>query len=59
MAEERLVTVCDSCLRACCWQGVYMCDEAQSAGTVEKPITELFSLALEHPDYWAEAKERA
>ena len=51
----RLVTVCDSCLQASCWQGVFMCDNAQTAGTVEKTVAELTELALEHPDYWEEA----
>ncbi len=49
---ERLITVCDKCLQASCWQGVFMCDESQAAGTVEKTIKELTKLGLEHPSYW-------
>lgn len=49
---ERLVTVCNKCLMATCWQGIYMCDEAKSAGTVEKTISELKKLDREHPSYW-------
>jgi hypothetical protein len=30
-----------------------MCDDAKSAGTVEKTREELAKLDLEHPDYWA------
>ncbi len=46
------ITVCDKCLQASCWQGIFMCDLAQNAGTVEKTREELTALALEHPDYW-------
>ncbi len=57
MNEKRLVTVCDKCLRACCWQGIFMCDDARDAGTVEKPIEELTGLGLEHSDYWKESAQ--
>lgn len=50
----RLVTVCDKCLQASCWQGIMMCDGARNAGTVDKSIGELKQLALEHPSYWEE-----
>ncbi len=46
------VTVCDKCLTASCWQGSFMCDEAQNAGTVEKTVTELKKLKREHPSFW-------
>lgn len=46
------ITVCSACLQASCWQGEFYCDEARSAGTVEKTRKELEALALEHPDYW-------
>jgi len=46
------VTVCDHCLQASCWQGIFYCDEYQTAGTVEKTIEELRALNLEHPSYW-------
>lgn len=51
-ARRPFITVCDKCLQASCWQGIFMCDEAQFAGTVEKTIDELKALNLEHPDYW-------
>jgi hypothetical protein len=46
------VTVCEKCLRASCWQGIYMCEENINAGVVEKTIEELRELSLESPDYW-------
>lgn len=46
------VTVCSKCLRCCCWHGEFMCDDAQSAKTVERKISSLVKLELEHPDYW-------
>ena len=46
------VTVCDKCLKASCWQGVYMCNDTRNAGTVEKTIKELKKLKLENSSYW-------
>ena len=46
------VTVCDHCMQASCWQGVFHCDDYQTAGTVEKTIDELRELGLESPTYW-------
>ena len=54
----RLITVCDKCLTACCWHGIFMCDNAYGAGTVEKTARELRKLNLEHPSYYS-AKEVA
>lgn len=52
-AEPLFVTVCDKCLRASCWQGDFYCDEARTAGTVEKHVSELTAMALESPHYWS------
>jgi len=46
-----LITVCDQCLRASCWQGIFMCDKAQQAGTVRERRKTLVKLKLEHPSY--------
>lgn len=54
--KERKITVCDKCLRACCWQGIFMCDDAYEAGTTEKTISQLKKLKKEHSDYWEESK---
>jgi hypothetical protein len=51
---RRKVTVCDKCLQASCWHGVFMCDEAYGAGTVDKTVAELRELNREHPCYWNE-----
>ncbi len=50
--QEKTVTVCSECRRACCWQGEFMCDLSSGAGTVEKTIAELSELKRENPDYW-------
>lgn len=50
--NDTLITVCDQCLRACCWQGYFMCDKSKSAGTIQKTIGELKTLGLENPHYW-------
>jgi hypothetical protein len=52
ISKEIKVTVCSKCLRACCWQGEFMCDDARTAGTEELSIKELMELDLEHPSYW-------
>ena len=46
------IVVCDKCLRASCWHGYFMCDDAKEAGIVEKTVDELKILNLEHPSYW-------
>lgn len=50
---ERMVTVCDQCLCASCWHGIFMCDRAQNAGTVEKPVSELRRLGYEDRSYYS------
>lgn len=47
------VTVCDKCLMACCWQGVFMCDDARTAGTTIKTVEELRKLNRENESYWS------
>ena len=49
--KERMITVCDKCLQASCWQAIFMCEESRYAGVVSKPESELLKLKLEHPSY--------
>ncbi len=53
---DRKVTVCDSCLCACCWLGDFYCDNAKGAGTVDKTIRELYQInaagVREDSGYW-------
>lgn len=53
------ITVCDKCLTASCWQGLFMCDDSKFAGTVEKTIDELKKLNLEHSSYWKTDRQLA
>lgn len=46
------VTVCNSCLRASCWQGIFMCGKSTEAGLTQRSTKQLAKLQLEHPDYW-------
>ncbi len=48
----RKVTVCDACLMATCWYGLFMCEKSQGAGVTELPLSKLRRLNLEHPSYW-------
>ena len=52
MSHGHTITVCDACLQASCWQGIFYCDDYKTAGTVEKTIEELTARGLEHPSYW-------
>lgn len=47
------VTVCDKCLTASCWHGIFMCNESGGAGTAEKTVDELDVMGLEHPDNYS------
>ena len=52
-ADDVLVTVCDACLRACCWQGEFMCDDARTASTFQRTVAELRAGNYgEHESYW-------
>ena len=55
--DDRLVTVCASCLQASCWLGEFYCDEYKTANIVEKTVAELRALNREHSDYWASGTE--
>ena len=46
------ITVCDECLRASFWQGIFLCARAREAGTVRKTRMELETLNLESPSCW-------
>lgn len=46
------VTVCDKCLQASCWQGIFYCDDYKFAGITHKTRKELVKLNLESSDYW-------
>lgn len=50
--QTELVTVCDSCLQASCWQGIFYCDNYKTAGTTKKTRKELAKLDCENSDYW-------
>lgn len=50
--KDYLVTICDACLRASCWHGIFFCDAAAAAGTRDIPAKELRKLYAEHPSYY-------
>lgn len=52
LKPEWTVTVCAACNHACCWQGVFYCEDYKSVGTKEITIAEARKLNQEHPDYW-------
>lgn len=50
------ITVCSRCYQASCWQGIFLCDFAYSASTVDRKVSTLIRKQgvehHEHPDYW-------
>ena len=54
MSKDYWVTVCSVCRRACCWHGMFMCDEAVGAGTVDVRASQLRKENNgEHPSYYS------
>lgn len=47
-----LIAVCDKCLCASCWAGVYMCEVSRGAGVIKVAVAELRKLKRESPLYW-------
>jgi len=58
MTGKDSITVCSECKRASCWLGLFLCEKAHSASTIEVSIEQLQEWKLEHPDYWDHAKFR-
>jgi hypothetical protein len=54
--HTELVTVCDQCLQASCWQGEFYCQEYKTAGTKQMTRKELAKLGRENSDYWMPEK---
>lgn len=50
--EGPMITVCDKCLQASCWQGIFMCWDSGNAGTVDLPMGLLEELKFENKSYW-------
>lgn len=48
------IIVCDKCLKASCWYGDFMCEDAKSAGTKRIKISDLIKLNLEDSYYWSD-----
>lgn len=57
--DDRQVTVCAECLRACCWQGTDMCEISSDADITTRTVRELKALGLESSDYWKTDDELA
>lgn len=55
--SAKFVTVCDECLRASCWQGIFMCERSDEAGVAILRADYLLKRNLEDPSYWDETPE--
>lgn len=49
MKDSDKIIVCNECLRASCWQGIFMCDNAKKAGIIENPVG-IMSTIYRKPD---------
>lgn len=52
-APDYFVTVCDNCLQASCWHGVFRCWKSRSAGTRDILASELDRAGREHRSYYS------
>ena len=53
--ENKLIEVCSSCKRACCWYGEFMCENSHNASTELKTVKELRKLKTgENEHYWSD-----
>ncbi len=54
-----MIYVCTNCLMASCWAGIFMCDEARTAGLYRARIADLKKLGREHECYMRRDEVRA
>ena len=57
--DKTFITVCASCLRASCWQYIFLCDNWKFANIKQVTIKKLKELNLEHSSYWKTDEELA
>lgn len=57
LPDDLMVTVCSECKQASCWQGLFMCQGSQWAGTVDLPVSALRRINAEHWHHWDRRKE--
>lgn len=52
--DRGMVVVCDTCYKASCWHGVFMCQDSDISGIVNVPRGLLRALDLEHESYFSD-----
>jgi len=57
LTDDDHVLVCGSCQRACCWAGIFYCDDYLTATLMEIQVRDVLALKLEHPDYLVKLRE--
>ena len=50
--EATMIYICDKCLRAGCWQGLFVCHEAGGAGIYKATLAECQALDREHASFY-------
>ena len=54
--SKRLIEVCDSCGRASCYHGEFMCDDSATSETTLKTVAILDKIGVENKEHYS--KER-
>ena len=54
LSNSAKVLVCGKCLKAACWYGEFLCDDARSADLKIVTVGDLRKLDREHEDYWTD-----
>ena len=57
MSHPKMITVCDRCLHASCFQGAVKCDWHDTAGCVDMTWEALCMLRLEGPEWWTKERD--
>ena len=53
--ENKIIKVCGSCGRSCCWYGEFMCEDCHEADLIKKTVAELrLEDNGEHERYWSD-----
>jgi hypothetical protein len=60
MQDDQEIDICDKCRRACCWLGIFMCDESQTAGLIRTTVAKHRATNPdEHEDYYTTEYDKA
>lgn len=60
MDDNREIYICAECRRACCWLGIFMCDNARTADLIKTTVAaHRATNPGEHEDYYTTEYDKA